>query len=118
MRSIFQFLKLYMRYLADGARKRTPVSYSRSAISFWGSSQVCSFKFVAIQPECSLKLGKSYAETIAQAMVVQLHISCDLVHQDRPPALEDIHSGFLGAESGMFSYGTLQAGRRQVFFHE
>ena len=36
-------------------------------------------------------------------MVVLLHIFYDLVYQDLPPALEDTHSKFSGAESGTFS---------------
>ena len=62
--------------------------------------------------------AKKYAETVAQAMAVIVHVSYDLVRRDLPPALEDIRSGFLGAESGMFSYGALQTSRQQVFFHE
>ena len=35
-------------------------------------------------------------------MVVLLHIFCDLVCQDLPPALKVAHPEFFGAESGMF----------------
>ncbi|KAL5498046.1 CSE1_1 [Sanghuangporus vaninii] len=42
------------------------------------------------------------AETIAQAMVALLNIFYDLVCQDLPPALEDAHTEFFGAENGMF----------------
>ena len=50
--------------------------------------------------------ARNEAETVAQAMVVLLNIFYDLMRQDLPPALEDTHSEFLGAESDMFSYGT------------
>ena len=46
--------------------------------------------------------AKKDAETVAQAMVVLLHIFYDFVYQDHPPALEDTHSKFSGAESGTF----------------
>ena len=46
--------------------------------------------------------AKKDAETVAQAMVVLLHIFYDLVCQDLPPALEGTHPEFFGAESSMF----------------
>ena len=47
--------------------------------------------------------AKNYAETVAQAVVVLLHIFYDLACQDLPPALEDTHPEFFGAESSMFT---------------
>ena len=46
--------------------------------------------------------ARNDAETVAQAMVALLHIFYDLVCQDLPPALEDAHPEFFGAENGMF----------------
>ena len=46
--------------------------------------------------------AKKDAETVAQAMAAPLHIFCDLVCQDLPPALKVTHPEFFGAESGMF----------------
>ena len=47
--------------------------------------------------------ARNEAETVAQAMVVLLHIFYDLACQDLPPALEDTHCEFFGAESSMFT---------------
>ena len=113
MRSIFQFLKLPVPYLPDGARRRAHMSYSRSSTSFWLVRGAISSSFPLHSRNAPRQPvpAKKYAETVAQAMAVIAHVSYDLVRQDLPPALEDIHSGFLGAESGMFSYGALQTSR-------
>jgi exportin-2 (importin alpha re-exporter) len=45
---------------------------------------------------------KQEAETIAQSMVVLINLYYDLACQDIPPALEDSHAEFFGAEKGVF----------------
>ncbi|KAH8112452.1 Cse1-domain-containing protein [Phellopilus nigrolimitatus] len=47
--------------------------------------------------------SKQEAETVAQALVVMLHLFYDLACQDLPPALEDAQAEFFGPESGMFT---------------